>query len=229
MVTSLPKRELECVRSIRLLTDSRSGLQLLQRGPADQVTVLAADVWERLYELGDGGTSVTLQWVPGHAGLDGNEDADRLAGEAASESQPDVTIDLSSARSAIARRVGTMADARARASHPHPAPTPGHDNLPRWEACTLSQLRAGASPLTRDIVHRLGLAAYATCPACGEPDSAAHLLTDCPAYEAARRRRWGLNPSLGDVLGGPAELVTGYLRAVGRTDPPVDPPASPSP
>ena len=79
--------------------------------------------------------------MPGHAGLDGSEDADRLAGEAASEDQPNVPIDLSSVRSAIARQVGTMVDARARAPHPHPALTTGHDDLPRWEACTLSQLR----------------------------------------------------------------------------------------
>ena len=127
-------------------------------------------------------------------------------------------IDYASARSAIGRRIGKMGDARSRASHPHPAPTPGH-NLSRWGACTLSQLRTGTSPLTRDVVHRLGLAADAACPACGEPESAAHLLTDCPAYEAARRRRWGLDPSLEVVLSGPAASVIDFVRAVGRVDP----------
>ena len=161
--------------------------------------------------------------------MDGNEDADRLAGEAAVADQPDVPIDLASARSAIGRRVGMMVDARARASHPHPAPTPGHHDLSRWEACTLSQLRTVKSPLTRDVVHRLGLAEDAACPACGEPDSAAHLPTECPAHEAARRRRWGFDPNLGDVLGGPAALVIDFIRAVGRIDPPVDPPAPPPP
>ena len=41
-------------------------------------------------------------------------------------------------------------------------------------------------------------------PACGDPDSAAHLLLERPAYEAARRRRWGVDLSLDDVFGGPA-------------------------
>ena len=72
------------------------------------------------------------------------------------------------------------------------------------------------------MVHRLGLAANTTCPACGEPDSAAHLLTECPAYEVARHHRWGLDPDLRaaeDVLGGPAALVVDFIRAVGRADP----------
>ena len=229
VVTSIPEAEQGRVRSVRLLTDSRSGLQLLQRGPAGQGTALAPDVWRRLQVLSTRGTSVYLQWVPGHAGLDGNEDADHLAGEAAEADQPDVPIDLASARSAIGRRVGRMVDARARASHPHPAPTPEHHDLSRWEACTLSQLRTGTSPLTRDVVHRLGLAEDAACPACGEPDSAAHLLTERPAYEAARRRRWGYDPTLGDVLGGPAAKVVEFIRVVGRIDPPVDKPAPPPP
>ena len=94
---------------------------------------------------------------------------------------------------------------------------------------TLSQLRTGTSPLTRDTLHKIGPAANDECPACVEPDSAAHLLTDCPAYEAARRRRWGVDPGLVDVLGGPAAKVVDFIEGVGRTEPPLDPPAPPPP
>ena len=66
-------------------------------------------------------------------------------------------------------------------------------------------------------------------PAYGNPDSAAHLLLERPAYEAARRPCWGVDPSLADVFGGPAAKIMDFLNGVERTKPPppLDPPASP--
>ena len=160
--------------------------------------------------------------MPGHAGLEGNEAADRLANEAAVDAQDEVAIDLASARGAIRRKIQHMTRCRTEAAHPHPAKTPEHDQLVRREAVTLSQLRTGYSPLTRDTLHRIGLAVDANCPACGAPDSAVHLLTRCPAYAAPRGRRWGIDPNLADVLGEDARLVVSFLRAVGRYDIVVD-------
>ena len=89
----------------------------------------------------------------------------------------------------------------------------------------LSQLRVGRSPLTREVLHRIGRAADPWCPNCGEPeiDTTRHLLAECPAYSAARSSLWGGPlPTMSSVLGADAAHVLEFLWRVGRTDPPVD-------
>ena len=229
VVAGLDAEERREARRVRLLTDSRSGLQLLQQGPAAQTSALAVAVWRLLHQLEDDDHTIILQWVPGHAGVAGNEAADRLAAEAAVNDQAQVPVDLASARSAIRRHATEMARARARAAHPFLAATPGHDELSRWESVTVSQLRTGCSPLTRDTLQRLKLAEDDLCPACKEPDSVEHLLTDCPAYARTRGRLWDYTPSLATVFEEPARKILEFLRRVGRTDPPVDAPPQRTP
>jgi len=53
-VTSLPADSSSRITTILLCTDSLSGLQLLSRGPADQQTVLAQEVWTLLNAIVDG-------------------------------------------------------------------------------------------------------------------------------------------------------------------------------
>lgn len=228
-IADLPIEEQRQVHSICLLTDSLSGLLQLKRGPGRQPTPLATEVWRLLTLLGERGSSITLQWVPGHAGLDGNETADRLAGEATCLPQTETKIDLYSARSVISRQVRAMADRRANVAHPHRAATPGHDELKRRDSVLLSQLRTGFSPLTRDTRLRIDLAQDNRCPGCGGEDSVQHLLCSCPAYATARYGHWGADPPLPEVLGGPAAAIIRFLERVGRIDPPVDPPTQDPP
>ena len=202
----------------------------MSRGPDDQQTAIGQRVWSLLDALTAGGRSITLHWVPGHADLAGNEAADRLANKAAADcAQEAAPIDISSARTAIRRWTSELAAVRAQ-RHPHRPPTPDHGELDRWGQVTLSQLRTGYCPLVRAIAHRLGLVKDPTCRACGEEaEDVEHLLVGCPAHVAARAGFWGHFPTLAEVLSGPAQKIMDFIKRVGRTEVPTDPPPPAAP
>ena len=227
----LPEPSLSSIRTVLLCSDSLSGLQLLSRGPAAQDSALTQGIWALLHSAAAGGRAIALQWVPGHADIEGNEEADRLANLAvASSDQRRVPVDLACARIAIRHWTGQLTLDRAR-NHPHREPTPGHDDLDRWGQTTVSQLRSGYSPLVRATLHRIGLATSPLCGACGdqEEETVEHLLCECPAYITTRSRLWGPLPTLGEVLSGPAKLIVEFLTRVGRTTTPVDLPRPAAP
>ena len=107
-----------------LLTDSRASLLRLRRGRWAQTSRRHLEVWEKLSQLSCREIATTLQWVPGHAGVEGNEAADALANEAAdNEFQSSIPLDLMAARTAVSRvgRTWTKADGRR---HPPPVAHP---------------------------------------------------------------------------------------------------------
>ena len=90
-------------RVVRICTDSQSALQ--REGPAAHRDVLVDWVWQRLRKLADWGTHISLQWVPGHAGLPGSKMADKVVCNcaAADLSQDGAPMDLQSAMTRLQR------------------------------------------------------------------------------------------------------------------------------
>ncbi|KAF0290571.1 putative RNA-directed DNA polymerase from transposon BS [Amphibalanus amphitrite] len=86
-----------------ICTDSQSALAALREGPAAQSSPLGSEIWDALRRLTTGGRRIHLQWVPSHCGLGGNEEADRLAGEAGALDQEDTMVDVRTIHRAAAR------------------------------------------------------------------------------------------------------------------------------
>ena len=66
----------------RICTDSQAAVEMLKNGPSRQTTPIVISIWKRVQELSSRDCHNTIQWVPGHAGLKGNEASDAVAKKA---------------------------------------------------------------------------------------------------------------------------------------------------
>jgi len=213
----------EPVRQERDCTDSLSALMRLKAGPASQTERLPDQVWSRLRRIG-AHHRVDLQWVPGHAGIPGNEVADAIAGEAARMSQRRVPITLGAAKARLKAHLGREWTESQRHSQHYQITGPGRIRLAdklgltREEGVALARLRVDESPMLRAWQHRVGREEDPNCQKCddGVPEDAEHLLTGCPASARLRRQIFGRDdPTLREVFGDPDGVVA-LFRRLGR-------------
>lgn len=127
------------------------------------------------------GQNITIQWIPSHIGLAGNERADRLAYEA-------LKHELRVPAVPDPKRTGTQAVGMLKAVLSRalekrlPFPT---RNLSRRQTSLLYRLRTG-SAYTREWLFGIGKTDDPNCEQCGEPENIQHVLLECPHYDEAR-------------------------------------------
>ncbi|KAJ9452113.1 Tbingi protein [Diplonema papillatum] len=111
---------------ILILSDSQSLLMTLRHGPHCQTQPYPIAIWQLPAELESRGCTVTLQFVFGHCGLEGNERADKTA-----------------KRGALAfMRAGSCLLHPRHASAPRP-PSAASDPSSGWKAVKRSTRRLG--------------------------------------------------------------------------------------
>ncbi|KAF0300921.1 hypothetical protein FJT64_026689 [Amphibalanus amphitrite] len=215
-----------------ICTDSQSALAALREGPSAQRTAKGAEIWSRLLEIAAPDRHVTLQWVPSHCGIPGNEAVDVLAGEAAALEQEIASIDVNTIYKAAVRLASSQGPgARDRPSYPDPtrrAATgwyrelmgtrylPPISNLDRRSAIDVHQIRTGRWSGSTQFMHSIGrspsaacaqcrdlLCEAARCPLCGEEaDTPRHILLTCPGLMGVRLRI----PAVRNILPTPDEV-----------------------
>ncbi|GFR87311.1 Gag-Pol polyprotein [Elysia marginata] len=92
--------------NLLILTDSQALVRKLERGAEKSISELENETWRLIYRVARrDNTRLHIQWIPGHCGVDGNEEADRLANQGQMLDQFDTAIDFTSAKNVVRKHV----------------------------------------------------------------------------------------------------------------------------
>ena len=153
--------------------------------------------------------NITLQWIPGHTNIPGNEQADKLAKQGARCIQLDDTVTMNTAKQTIKQNKkedwmnewANNTTGRSIFNHmTTPNPRDKINKLNRDEQVTIFRLRSQHVPLNSHL-KRIGAVADSRCPLCPCPDeTVAHHLFDCPTLGDLRTKLLPQNPNIANTL-----------------------------
>jgi ribonuclease HI len=179
--------------------------------------------------IGDkpGNYRITIQWILGHKGIEGNEKADQLAKNRI-EPQPHLSIHYEAATTALktathrvwAQNMATDKTKAARTSKQnlplHKWNKQGLHFLPKNHQSIILQLRINTFP-TRRRLALLKKVASSKCE-CGHEETIQHMLKDCKRHTKVRKEIWGTNiPRLRDMLYGHLQQLSNTIHFLQMT------------
>ena len=177
------------------LTDCRSILQSLQSPGGDQIF---SNIRQELSLLKNK-TSVTLQWIPSHCGVGGNEEADRLSKMGSKLEQSAQPMSYSEAKTILRNNFRTEWQQRLDIGTEEDS----IHQLDRAALVTIFRLTAGHCQLLSHL-HRLKISHSDECTG---PQTPNHILQSCPTFDDLRRQTWPSPVEAHRKLWGPVETL----------------------
>ena len=195
---------------LKIFSDSQSTVGILTLNWKDtSYRSITKDIRNAIRTLTDAGITVDINWAPGHSSIAGNEEADRLAKEAAQEastfkegsgstSMADVKIASHTYTMTLWQRRWNIAEVGREYYKYYPSITAQrHFDLPTKQSYSrIIQLQTGYSVLNQ-YRFKLGQTESSLCQ-CGQVEDTEHYLLQCPLQEEPRNI---LARNLGQKLG----------------------------
>ena len=167
--------------NVVLVTDALSVLQALQSNRDTELNDLSTALASLCRRH-----AVTLQWIPSHCNLPGNEGADSLAKEGTTKQQ----VDRSTSYLEVKTILKAKQHSKWRHKHPRYNKADPFYLLTRREQVTAFRLRTGHSSLKYHLYSKLRIGHTEQCPCGTGSQTTEHLLQSCPAYEPLRKGIW---------------------------------------
>ena len=208
---------------IVIFTDSLSALQDLEnlsQKTNTEITELATKI-DAL--LGDFNIHLTLQWIPGHIGIQGNEAADKLAREGASKEQPDNPLDMQTTKQILRNnskeewmnRWATGTTGRSVYKEmSNPKKNDSINQLCRANQSTIFQWRTTHTRVNFHL-NRLNPEHAPHCRNCNAPyETVKHILLECTKLQLLRKQYLPPQPSIQNTLYGTCSQMNQTCRFV---------------
>lgn len=201
-------------KEIHIFTDNQACLKSLASHKGK--SKISQECWEDLNSLAELGNNIKLEWVPGHSGIEGNEEADvaAKAGTELTTQGPEPFLPLSQGcwKRILEDRGRVEAEKRWRANagykatkkvlpEGNPALTKNILRLNRSETRAVTQIITGIGNLGVHL-SRIGKIQSPVCTRCNYGnETGEHIVEECPAL---MRKRWesfqSTSVSLADII-----------------------------
>ena len=174
-------QNLHAHHNIVFLTDALSVLQSLKKNKEKDTNSLARAIADLSLNH-----TVTLQWVPSHCDLYGNEMADQLAKEGSNLPQEDRSTTYNEAKTMIKTKI----DSNWKEKHTAFNPKDPFYQLNRREQVLIFRLRTKHNRLKYHLFHKFKIGQNDQCPCGTGAQTTEHILQVCPLLDNRRREVW---------------------------------------
>ena len=236
MAVKLFEEKINEYTNVYIFTDNQSAIQTIEspnRQSGQYIIKKTLDIIERVQKIKPI-SNIHIEWMPGHEGIEDNEQADQAAKTAAT---PNSTIPINRMRSAQKRSIQAMTKIkwetewrtgketakrlRKLSQHPDTATGPKLYGVlqQRKHVIWLTRLRTGHCHLN-EYLHRFKIIETSECECGGGKETVDHFLLNCEIYDEERdrlRRKVGAQGMRISTLLGNTEIIQETMEYIERT------------
>jgi ribonuclease HI len=184
-------------RKVIIITDSLEAVQSIEAAVVSLHKSTATDIIDVVNDMYAQETEVTLLWLPGHVGIQGNEVADRLA-KLASSSHTPMFLDVYKTQTDINKYIAEIIEKEWQSNYNNSPAGKHYKQLEpivsnkikftssnRHKETTITRLRLGKCRLNY-YLHKINKHPTGLCDFCNQPETIQHFILECPHYNILR-------------------------------------------